>query len=75
MQHVKIRKKVHVVKVKIRNLVLNQKKLLAQKVNLNALNQRKVSLITEQLMIIQVKNHLAAKNLRKAVKKAVQKRF
>ena len=74
MQLVKIRKTVLVVKVRRRNLVLNQKKLLAQKVKLNALNQKKVTLITEQLMITLARNLLVVKNLRKVVKKVVRKR-
>ena len=82
MQLVKTRKTELVVKVRKRNLVLNQKKLLAQKVKLNALNQKKllaqkvkkVHLTLTSLIAMEIKNlHVVNQIKRKdVVKKKLQ---
>ncbi len=82
MQLVKTRKTELVVKVRKRNLVLNQKKLLAQKVKLNVLNQKKllaqkvkkVHLTLTSLIAMEIINLLVVKQVKRkdVVKKKLQ---
>ena len=67
MQLVKTRKTELVVKVRKRNLVLNQKKLLAQKV-------KKVHLTLTSLIAMEIKNLLVVKQIKRkdVVKKKLQ---